>query len=317
MSRAPDSGSKSEASALRFGSHQDACDYTSHLVNEANRRLAAQNLDAADRYRKGEVAAYARGRYLRNGDQYHLVFLRIPPADSSVRVGDASAYHSLWKGGVEIGAGLVDREGNERAVFLGISNLVYGPEGVIPSFITLELFKEVLDFRGQILASAGQVVSPFLLGRTERELGGPQAGALGGDGACVAGLVEYGTQVIGDVEEDAGKRLRQLTREFDFVNILSRIRLTIFDVGPRLSVDKVEDYGVEFTDVMLCAFEGEPRATEDVSHGRQIRSDERPRVPAGAREPVEEAAEARKRTHLRRYATRGNKISQPVAVSWF
>jgi hypothetical protein len=41
-------GNERETPALRFGSHQDALDFARHGVEDANRRLAAQSLNAID-----------------------------------------------------------------------------------------------------------------------------------------------------------------------------------------------------------------------------------------------------------------------------
>ena len=80
------SGDKPKPAALRFGSHQDALDYISHCIEDANSRLAAQNLNAVDRYKKGEVAAYVRVQSTRNGDQCHLVFVSVPPTDHAISI---------------------------------------------------------------------------------------------------------------------------------------------------------------------------------------------------------------------------------------
>jgi hypothetical protein len=47
--------------------------------------------------------------------------------------------------------------------------------------------------------------------------------------------------------------------------------------------------GLEITDVVLCAIEGQPRALKDISHG-QVRPDERPRISKGGAAPSKHAA---------------------------
>jgi hypothetical protein len=43
-----------------------------------------------------------------------------------------------------------------------------------------------------------------------------------------------------------------LSRELDLVNMLSRLRIFINDMGPRVTIDKVIDQHIEILDVLLC-----------------------------------------------------------------
>ena len=61
-----------------FGSIDDILNEVGHVVERANRRLAAQNIDVLNRYLKGEVAAYIGIYDGRSEGQYHLVFRRFP-----------------------------------------------------------------------------------------------------------------------------------------------------------------------------------------------------------------------------------------------
>lgn len=46
--------------ALCFRSAEDAIDYAHHLTQDGNRRLAAQSVDAVDRYIEGDVCLVVR-----------------------------------------------------------------------------------------------------------------------------------------------------------------------------------------------------------------------------------------------------------------
>jgi hypothetical protein len=183
-------------------------------------------------------------------------------------------------------------------MFLGVTELVQGPEGGVPSFVWLEAPKQRYDFRREVIADApsfnieiegGQV-------RTEWEIGGFGIGALPPSNcASVADLIENGPQIIGRVEQDAGENVGELSREFDFVDILARLRLLIDEVGPRAifaSAPEGVDNAAEVVDVMLCTRESQARTREHVSHDNQIRSDERAGVPASIEESAERAAQA-------------------------
>ena len=90
-------------------------------------------------------------------------------------------------------------------------------------------------------------------------------------------MVENGAEVVGDIEQDAGKHIRQLVSEFDLVDMVPQIRVLLNDMGPWVAFDKVVNERIEITDVKLCADQGEARAVEQMTHG-QIRSDERPGI---------------------------------------
>jgi hypothetical protein len=289
---AASSGDEAKPAALCFGSQQDALDYAAHCVDDANRRLVAQSLDAVDRYRKGEVAGYVGIRSRRNGYQCHLVFCRIPTPDIALRVDSIADCSAIGDNGGKISDGIGDLEGNEGAVFLGVTELVQSPESVIPSLVWAESQKQRCDFRRAILGDLPTVNVVVEAGRvaSERKTGSFGIDLSANDGASVSGLVENGAQIVGDVEKDAGQALREILRELDFVNI--PIRLVIDKVGPTLIARELSEAGIEFTDVMLCAIKGQPRAVEGISHGRQIRSDEGPRVSTSAQKHAEHTSEA-------------------------
>jgi len=289
---------KAKAAALRFGSEQDALHYATHLVEGVAGVFSRQNLNAVDNYRKGKVAAYVGIRI--GDDQYHLVFFSVP-ADCGTNFLEFSG-HSGGRSRVvgNCGRDIPDAGANESEVFLGISHLIDGPEGVIPSFVSILPFKERTDFRWQILAASGQIVPEVRFGGAKGEFHGFKRRASGSDGGGVTGLVKDSTKVVDCIKEDAGQRIGGGPKEFDLVNFLSGLRIFIDDVGPCVSVDKITDDSIEILDVMLCTREGEPWAIEQISHDNQNRSDERARVSAGAQKPIEHRSEAARQNENRR-----------------
>ncbi len=75
---------KSQAAAHRFRSHQDELDYAVHSVEDVNGLLAAQFVDALDRYIKGEVDCHVRFFDRLSKRQSDFVFRRIPPDAGAV-----------------------------------------------------------------------------------------------------------------------------------------------------------------------------------------------------------------------------------------
>jgi hypothetical protein len=247
---------KAKAAALCFRSQQDALNYARHTVEDSNRRLAAQSINAVARYLKGEIGIYIGLRTLRDGHECDLVFLRVPANTKSAWADSfTDPIFGFNPGAEENGRGCSDK-GPESEVFIGVSNLVYGPKGLIPSFVTIEILKERLDFRGKILASSGHMVPEFLFrGPADGKFDCPQARSFGSDGGCVSALIENGTKIVSGIEKNAGQYLRKLLNDFDFMKIINGIRIRINEAGPWLFCDKSVSDNVEIVDVMLCAQE--------------------------------------------------------------
>jgi hypothetical protein len=266
---------KAEADALGCCSAEDISNFAAHAVKDAARFLVEQNVNAIDRYRKGEVAAYIRIHLRQTDRQLGLAFLRIPSA--SENSGIVPEFRSLMDRNIaqEFNPRIPRVEWDESAVFLGITNFVHGPQDVIPSFAWLELAKERDDFRRDIFADlpsydvvieAGQVIS-------ERKTSSFGVGFSAGDCGSITSLIKDGSEVADHIEQDTRKILGDIAGEPDFVDMFSRLRLRIDEQGPWLLVEKSANNRFEILDMILCTTEGKSRTVEQVSHDRQIRSD--------------------------------------------
>ena len=71
-------------------------------------------------------------------------------------------------------------------------------------------------------------------------------------GQCsgVTSVIESDPEIARGIEKDAGQHIRQWLREFDFDEVLPRLRTFINENGPWLAVDKVVNAPIEITDVM-------------------------------------------------------------------
>jgi hypothetical protein len=286
---------KAKAAALSFRSHQDALDFVRHSVEDTNRRLAAQSLNAVDRYRKGEVTAYIGIRSRLNGSYGHLAFRCVPAHTELGREWEIETGYPVFVAvniSPENDLGLPKANGDECEMFLGISDLVECPEGTILSFISLEPFKNRTDFRWQILASSGQVALPVVFGWAKGKFDGFERGPVSGESGRVACLVEDGAEIVDGIEKDARQHLWNFLSEADSVKIRSGLRLFINEVGPWLSVCESVNDIAEITDVMLCANEGQSRAVETINHGKRPRSNERPKISAGGEALFDDATSA-------------------------
>jgi hypothetical protein len=201
---------KSKAAALRFRSQQDALDYAAHSVQDMNRLLASNSLNAIDRYVKGDVGCYLRCHSRRSNMQGDLAFFSIPSTVISAGTRPAGADCIA---GEQCNRPL-NPERDKGAMFLGVTEIVNGPKGIVfPSFVWLETAKERRDFRWQILADSARAVDVVVkIDETisERKVGFFQPRVSAGQSAGVSSLIEGGSETVGNIEQDARQHLRQL-----------------------------------------------------------------------------------------------------------
>lgn len=259
---------KAEAKALSLRGKQGIADFVAHGIQDAARVLAAQDLNVLNRYRKGEVAAYLRFHISGTNDQFCLSFRRIPSSsqDGAFTIPDGVPCPKL-DGACEGNGGVADPEGDESQVFLGVSNFIECPEGVVPSLVSLVPLKKRTDFRWQILACASDVVPELVLTGAEREFSCFKASIAGSDRSGVTSLVEDGPQIVGGVEQQTWQHLRRFALKLNLVDVLAGLRLLVNDQGPWLIIDKSANKGFEVCDMMFCTLECESSTIEQIGHG--------------------------------------------------
>ena len=159
---------------------------------------------------------------------------------------------------------------NNLIVFLGVTHLVQGPQGIIPSLVWVEPPKQRDDFRRAIIGDlpaknivikSGQVIA-------EREVGSLWIGFSACDSGSVATLIEHGSEIADGIENDAIKHGWKPPSKSDLVTLMSGYRIILNNVGPWLIVDKGADLLFELTNVMMCSIERELRAGEHINHDR-------------------------------------------------
>jgi hypothetical protein len=272
---------KAKAAALRFGSQQDAFDYIAHSKQNMARLGITENVKPFDGYAEGKlecrVCFFARG----SNCQYQFLFKRAPYEIAAIWAHDLTYQDSLNFSSREEGNGLANAGRNEGAVFLGVTEVVNSPEGVVPSFVWVTPPKECSDLRRQVSADVSGAINIVVqIGETvcEGEIGLPRIFLPASNRGGVTGLVEHGPQIVGCIEKNTGKHMWEVESKLNFVDVVSRIRIFIDNVGPRLAFDKFVNQRIEITDVMLCPNESKTRAVEQICHG-QDRSVERPGIP--------------------------------------
>jgi hypothetical protein len=167
---------------------------------------------------------------------------------------------------------------DERAVFLGVTELVYGPEGIIPSFVWLEASKERYDFRVKVPANFPISVNIFVKlvkGVREGEVSFCPTRTAGGDSGSISALIQNGPEIINCIENDAREHFWDWLSESELMDLLSGIRIKIDESGPWLFAEELINKRFEIADVMLCATGGKPRAVEQLTHDPKAGPDER------------------------------------------
>jgi len=256
------SSDESEPAALSFSSHQDALDFVARSLEEIDRTFAARDLNVLNRYCKGDVGIYVGLASRRTHCKFDLSFFRVPSDPCPAGANDLHAgCFANDRGCVENGR-LLDGYGFDREVFCRVSDVVYGPESVISSFVCLELFENRADFRRQILAATGQVVPPFLLGRANRELDVLKLSAFAELRGNVSELIEDGPEIVCGVKQNALENLRGRFSEDDFMRLVAGIGIAIRPEAPWVTINKLVQDAYEVIDVVVSARESQARALE-------------------------------------------------------
>lgn len=149
--------------------------------------------------------------------------------------------------------------------------VVYGPQGVIPSFVWLESFKERDNFRRNVIWQP--VLSNYV-----QPVGGVIAEGEGNKTVAAAmfcsdsesHMIQACSQVIDDIEENAGNIIGEAFTKSDYMEIITALRITLGNDGVWLVDVARSNYGFEIRDVVICATENASRAGEHISHDRKI-----------------------------------------------
>lgn len=259
------SSDKSNSAALSFRAGQDATRLRAHSVEHIHGRAGLGQFKVAESYAKGESQVVIKlGASGRSG-KYDLVFFSIPSGPKELELIREGCSLDFDLGGVE-------SHGHQRCV-IGVTDLVKGPEGVIPSLVCVERRKKRHDLRRQVTASSfynirevGSVVADGKISVLRR-------GVSRKDRRGVSDLIECGPDRFdgfgGIVRTDFWNGLTKS----ELVNLKSvRVWLDHMSVGFLFE----EDISplLKPRDMVICARESRLRATKRVSfsHGENVHS---------------------------------------------
>ena len=244
MAGAPALRNKSESSALRFRSHQDALDFARNGVEDSNRRLAAQRLDLVEGYRNQELEIVIKWNANGGMGEKDFVFRAVPNRRGEDGNGAASA--------LKIYAPGRDAERGESGVLPEITELVEGPKGVIPSFVWEETAKDRPNFIGQILGPPFCILEfASILGEGKGSLFGKMG--AGSQSGGIANLIEGGAEgfdcLCGGVNTSYGDRSLQAHL------VHQGIKINLSESAVWVLAVKGDQPLIEFSQVLICARE--------------------------------------------------------------
>jgi hypothetical protein len=241
------SGEVTERPTSALGSYQDILDFAERSVEEANRRLAAANeLSCVESYNKGRACIVIARLASFAAHEFDLVFCAIPKRSESVEIIEA------LKAKVFDGDVCAESYRNQGCMS-GITHLVKGPDGVIPSLVWLEPAKERFNLFRNIAAPSLQSVLEPVFVVADRESGplGPSGSRTGS--RSVGGLVENSPHVEKSVKNQILPNVRDFLSELEFVNLVNSIRLQLDHERVWLFAKESLDPLVKIDKVMLCA----------------------------------------------------------------
>jgi hypothetical protein len=215
---------EAEFAALKFGCEKNVFDYAARTVEKYQRMFAAADPSIIKAYVEGRVDAVIPVFTNDSAPEYDLVFFAIVDRVDGVdprRPGAVSDFDLC----------IADHDGDKSRVG-GVTQLVQGPNGVIPSFVRLERSKERHDFIRNVFAylPADDEIFEFCGAFANRELGFPRRDLPRGDGGSVAGLIQDGPKGFQGFLSDVGASVGQPSVENELEKFLRAIvRIVISD----------------------------------------------------------------------------------------
>lgn len=231
--------------ALSFRSSEDAISFARDGIEDANRRTAFNAVELVKLYNEGKLHIVLKISSGWGAQDYDLVFDAI--IDGGWDGKSAAADQPFY---VCAAAGNADWD--QKSVLIGVTELVQGPEGVIPSLMRLERAKERLDFRREVFAAPFGVRIKVGDGVPEGEVGLRGGGLAAKDGCGVATLVEGGAEGFNRLHGGIGPTMRDIAGKLEGVDSES-LSIHLSDRASWFCFEKRLDAFFQPTDMFLCA----------------------------------------------------------------
>jgi hypothetical protein len=251
---------QANSAGLRFDFENDALRHATEIVEDYRRRFRARKLTVLHRQVNSELEVVVKFNTALNARVWDFIFRAIPPRvliKSNTTTPSAAFDFAAMSG--------ASNQGNKR-MFAQISEIVDGPEIVIPSWVWLKRSKQRLDFCWNILRGTPHSVLELAGIPGEGENAEVQIRIVGSEvGSGPNGMIEACSDVFDNLSckqtPPEGKPLSQA----NFINVVSGIsRVRLDNLRIWFLTKKTVTFSFESVEVFLCSCKPELGAVEGV-----------------------------------------------------
>jgi hypothetical protein len=250
--------------ALCFGGPQDAINFARDGIQDANRRAAFDTVDVVKSYMEGNIHIVLQISFRGDPSKYDAIFVPLP---SEHKLSGACSPHLI-----DVYSPGADTYWHKESVFVGVTKLVDGPEGIIPSLVWLERSKERTNFWAQIPTSPFDVViqSDGRISEGKISILGVRNAAQ--NASSIATLIQAGSEGFDGLDGRIGPTIGDVARKFQTVDSKA-IRLYLSSTSGWVLLEEYLNTLFESANMFLCAGQPALGALEGIrflSHGEKI-----------------------------------------------
>lgn len=242
---APARSNKADPPALRFSSAEDAINFARDGIEDSNRRSGRDAVKLVKRYVEGELHIVLKLAAGVDHREYDLIFF-------AVKEGGNNPYPTGHDSFIDHHASAVDANGHQEPVFIGVTQFVQGPEGVIPSFMWLERAKERADIRRQIFAPALNVRIEVNNTVPEGKVSILRLSDASPHGDGIPALIETGSERFYGLNRDVCPTIGDFAVKLKGMDSHA-LRIDFSDVVTWFTFEEGGDTLFKPTDICLCA----------------------------------------------------------------
>lgn len=262
---APAISGKADALAFSLGGENDFLDLACDQGQNAYRRTGLHVVKLLESYKKGDIGVVFEFSAGVHAEYFDLTFFAIPAGNQHFNTARKFCPFEM-----HLRSKCADR--HQEPMFIGVTELIEGPEGVIPSLVRIETSKKRADLAGQVLASPlyHTVQISNRIGDGEISLFGFCATPENGGG--ISGLIEGGPKRLQRFDGGIGPAIGKIARELERVG-RDAFRIRVLDTLVWFLLQEGADTFLKPSRVFLTALEPTFWAFKGIGfsgHGRKI-----------------------------------------------
>lgn len=253
---------KADALGLCFRTQDDALNHARDVLKYGADFFTAYGLDIPKRYAMGDVEIVLKFSSGGHYGKYELVFSGVPNEMGEIAI---SGHYGFAQSDVA-------REKSNRSnepVFVGVTQLVEGPDGKISSLVRIERAKVRYDLWGQVFASPFDNVFELRGVISDREVSRFGIGFSAQNGGGKSGKVKGGAQRLDTFDREIGDGVGNGPSHLELVKLIPGLRIRLNRNGVGLSLEKGFTLPTDFVDMLICAGESALRAMERIGHDKE------------------------------------------------